>query len=98
MRLRRTLYVTLPLLALLACGVRSGNEGFKVIRVEDLATLLATPGRATIVLDANGADYRTKEGIIPGAVLLSSFKSYDVDKELPPDKGSTLVFYCADSH
>jgi len=92
------LAIMLPLVALLACGVRGANEGFKVIHVDDLAALLSAPGAATIVLDANGDDFRMREGIIPGAILLSSYKAYDVERELPPDKSVGLVFYCADSH
>jgi hypothetical protein len=98
MGLRRTLSAVLPLLALLACGGHGTNEGFKVIRVDDLAGMLGSPGHATIVLDANKDDFRAREGIIPGAILLSSYQGYDVAKELPPDKGAPLVFYCADSH
>ena len=92
------LAVVCTLLALLGCGARTTNEGFSLIHVDDLATLLGAPGRAVTVLDANGADFRAKEGIIPGAVLLSNHKSYDVAAELPPQKDARLVFYCADSH
>ena len=45
-------------------------------------------------VDANGKETREKQGIVPGAVLLTSSSSYDV-KELPADKASKLVFYCA---
>jgi rhodanese-related sulfurtransferase len=41
---------------------------------------------------------RAREGVIPGAVLLSSDNEYDVAKELPPRKDARLVFYCASIH
>jgi rhodanese-related sulfurtransferase len=45
-------------------------------------------------VDANGKDTRSSQGVIPGAVLLTSSSQYDV-KELPADKTGKLVFYCA---
>ncbi len=48
--------------------------------------------KATAV-DANDPDTRQSEGIIPGAVMLTSTSKYDA-KELPTDKASKLVFYC----
>ena len=86
-------------LAAVACsgGAEPGDEGFASIHVSALATLLASPAPPTVV-DANGADFRAKEGVIPGALLLSNYKTYDVPKELPAAKDSPLVFYCADTH
>jgi len=49
-------------------------------------------GTATI-LDANDDEYRQVAGVIPGAVRLSSFSSYDL-KQLPADKSRPLIFYC----
>ena len=86
------------ILVALAVGACSRNEPFKTLHVADVVTLLRVPDRKPTLLDANGADFRTKEGIIPGAVLLSNYKSYDVAKELPPEKEAPLVFYCADTH
>ncbi len=53
-----------------------------------------TKAKQAIPVDANGQETRTKQGVIPGAVLLTSSSTYDV-KELPSDKSSKLVFYCA---
>ncbi len=75
----------------------AAEEGFKLIRVADLEALRAS-GRPLSVYDANGARIREKEGIIPGAKLLSSFSEYDLAKELPADKGTALVFYCHNVH
>ena len=45
-------------------------------------------------VDANGDGTRSHMGVIPGAVLLSDYRRYDV-AELPADKATRLVFYCA---
>jgi hypothetical protein len=93
----------LPVVLLLSAAVSSGgcgtsDAGFKLIHVDDLVAMLGSNEGAVTLLDANGSDFRTKEGVIPGATLLSSYKSYDVEKELPSRKDARLVFYCADSH
>jgi rhodanese-related sulfurtransferase len=46
------------------------------------------------VLDVNSEDTRKSHGTIPGAVLLTSYEDYAMS-ELPTDKESKLVFYCA---
>jgi rhodanese-related sulfurtransferase len=46
-------------------------------------------------VDANSTDFRTKNGVVPGAILLTSSSQYDAAKELPQAKDSKLVFYCA---
>jgi len=51
--------------------------------------------KAVAVFDANREEFRAKNGIIPGAKLLSSSSGYDVEKELPAQKDAALVFYCA---
>ena len=79
-----------------ACGM--SNEGFKVIHVDDVVALQRSGERPVALLDANHDDFRAREGIIPGAILLSSYNTYDVAKELPSAKDARLVFYCADSH
>jgi rhodanese-related sulfurtransferase len=53
-----------------------------------------TKGKKAIPVDANGTETRSTQGIIPGAVLLTSSSQYAVS-ELPADKTSKLVFYCA---
>ncbi|MGZ3458877.1 MAG: rhodanese-like domain-containing protein [Archangium sp.] len=49
------------------------------------------------VLDANNAEFRKQNGIIPGAVLLTHYQKYDAAKELPAAKDAKLVFYCANT-
>jgi len=95
--IRRLPAVVLLLSAVVGCGP-GGDDGFRLIHIADLVAMLGTSERAVTVLDANGSDFRAKEGVIPGATLLSSHKAYDVDEELPSRKDAPLVFYCADSH
>ena len=74
------------------------DEGFQIIHVEDLSKLMTAPSKTLAVYDANPASTREREGIIPGAHLLASSVAYDVAKELPADKSTKLVFYCANTH
>ena len=97
--LMRTLHRSLLLLAFTFLGSSfAADDPFKLIHVEDLAKLMAGDAKGLAVYDANPASTREKEGIITGAHLLSSSVSYDVAKELPSDKDSKLVFYCANTH
>ena len=44
--------------------------------------------------DVDPVSDREKMGVIPGALVLSSWHKFDVATELPPDKKAKLVFYC----
>lgn len=61
--------------------------------VSEVAALISKPGAKVAVLDANGLDTRTSQGVLPGATLLSNYREYDV-KELPTEKDTKLIFYC----
>lgn len=50
-------------------------------------------GDRTVTVDVNVEKTREKEGVIPGAVLLSSSSFFELT-ELPSDKSRQLVFYC----
>lgn len=64
----------------------------------DVAAVAAlVSARRATVFDVNGASTRAEYGIVPGAKLLSSSSQFDVASELPADKASTLVFYCANT-
>ncbi len=56
---------------------------------------LRSHGGALAIVDANGPKTREKFGMIPGAIALTNYKTYDIAKELPADKGTALVFYCS---
>jgi len=72
------------------------KDRVRLIEVSELEVLQRTSKSAVTVLDANDEEFREKNGVIPGARLLSSFNKYDVQKELPADRDAPLVFYCAD--
>ena len=50
-----------------------------------------------VPVDANGAGTRQQMGTLPGARLLTSSGSFQAS-ELPEDRDTCLVFYCANSH
>lgn len=62
------------------------------LSIDELDAALAA-GECTAV-DANRRPVRVRNGTIPGAILLSHYRDYDLD-ELPRDKTRALVFYCA---
>jgi rhodanese-related sulfurtransferase len=89
---------TLAAPAALACEGEGHAQHAQKQRVTNMSvTQVASlqKEKKVTVLDANGADFRTQHGIIPGAVLLSHFNQYDAAKELPAAKDAKLVFYCA---
>lgn len=63
------------------------------ITVCELAQLMKTQG-AAVPVDASPDKTRKAEGVIPGAVLLSSSSQFALS-ELPPCTSSPLIFYCA---
>jgi rhodanese-related sulfurtransferase len=78
----------------LVSACESGAAGsFKKLSVSEVVELQKTG--SAVILDANGPDYRRENGTVPGAVLLSSAAKYVTATELPADKGTKLVFYCA---
>lgn len=81
--------------AALACdgmGHQQASMEPKKVTIEELASW--TKEKKATPIDANGEKTRATKGVIPGAVLLTSSSQYAVT-ELPKDKGSKLVFYCA---
>ena len=84
-------------LVLIACFPLAGCEadlsGLQVMEVNELAAAKASRADLTIC-DANNAKTRQRFGVIPGAVLLSNYRDYDPNAELPGDKEATVVFYC----
>ena len=74
------------------------DEGFQAIGVNDLSKLMADPNTHVHIYDANGPNTRASQGMIPGARPLTSDDHYDVAEELPSNKKSLIVFYCANQH
>jgi rhodanese-related sulfurtransferase len=90
-----TALTTVALLVPAAVWACPGEHGTPVRTVNaSQGGKLNKESKATFV-DANSAETRTKYGVIPGAVLLTSYESYDASKELPAKKDQPLVFYCA---
>ncbi len=82
-----------------ACGDKKETASMsssspRMVTVADVAQMRSS-GKL-VPVDANGPDTRTTQGVIPGAVLLTSSSSYALS-ELPSDKASRLVFYCANT-
>jgi len=75
-----------------------GDSGFKIIHVQDLASMMTKPRSKVMVFDANPPEVREEEGIIPGARMLSSDDDYDVVSTLPPDQHTPIVFYCHNTY
>lgn len=71
------------------------KEKFRLIELSDLEAMQKDARAPVTVLDANDPEFREKNGVIPGAKLLSSFDRYDIQKELPASKDAPLVFYCS---
>jgi rhodanese-related sulfurtransferase len=59
---------------------------------DELQSLL--DGKKAQAIDANNDATRSREGVVPGATLLSNYREYDLSV-LPSDKAMKLVFYCA---
>lgn len=79
--------------AALAC---EGDDMKAQSSIKKVTVAQLSKDKASKVFDANGPDFRVKNGAIPGAVLLTSSSSYDL-KELPTQKDAALVFYCANT-
>ncbi len=64
----------------------------KKVTVPELAKL--TSAKKATVVDANDNTFRAKNGVIPGAILLTSSSEFALT-ELPTAKDTKVVFYCA---
>jgi hypothetical protein len=56
----------------------------------------ALAAKEAVPVDCNGDKTRKKKGVLPGAILISDEESFAAS-ELPANKATKLVFYCADS-
>lgn len=81
--------------AALACEGEGHHQAAREPKKATVAEVASwTKEKKATPVDANRDETRTKQGVIPGAVLLTSSSQFDL-KELPADKASKLVFYCA---
>ena len=72
-------------------------EAVKEITVVEVQKYVQNKAANVAILDANNSEARKDAGVVPGAILLSSYNQYAVN-ELPQDKNTTLVFYCYNSY
>src|ERR1043166_976837 len=80
---------------LLLAAPTQAPQRFRSLHVADLVPLLAAGDSRVFLYDANVESTRLHVGIIPGARLLPTAHDYDLAREMPRDKASRLVFYCA---
>jgi hypothetical protein len=86
------LSVAVGVAALAAAGCMRSSGKFKELGVDEVAQLQAAT--SVTFVDANTADYRKENGVIPSAIILDSSSKYDTSV-LPKDKATALVFYCS---
>ena len=88
----------------LACAAASGcskSDKEAAAKEADLPTMTVDEVDAAIAkkevtpVDCNGDKTRKNKGVVPGAILASSADGF-AESELPKDKTTKLVFYCAD--
>ena len=72
-------------------------EPVREVSVEEVQKFVHDKTANVVILDANNSDARKDAGVVPGAILLSSYNQYAIS-ELPKDKNTTLVFYCYNSY
>lgn len=81
---------------LIISSMLQASEDFISLHAADLDKKIKSAAKL-VVYDANLDSTRKFVGIIKGAHLLSSASDYDVQKELPPNKKTHLIFYCANN-
>ena len=69
----------------------------KEISVQKVQQFIENKAKNVAILDANNEDARKDAGVVPSAILLTSYNKYALT-ELPKDKNTTLVFYCYNSY
>ncbi len=94
--MKQFFYSLFFVLAAFAGQVIAG-EPVKEISVQDVQKFVQDKAANVAVLDANNSEARKDAGVVPGAILLTSYNQYAVS-ELPKDKNTTLVFYCYNSY
>ncbi len=72
-------------------------EEVQEISVQEVQKIVQDKPANVAIIDANNDDARKDAGVVPGAILLTSYNQYAVS-ELPKDKNTTLVFYCYNSY
>lgn len=80
-----------PQVAEQAPAAADAHDAFAKVDVNEAEKLVTA--KQAVPVDANGAETRQEMGTLPGAVLLSNARTYEMG-ELPADKSTDLIFYC----
>ena len=91
------LLVALSLVGIAYAEDATKQTAVKEISVQQVQQLIDSKVKNVAILDANNEDARKDAGVVPGAILLTSYSKYALT-ELPKDKNATLVFYCYNSY
>lgn len=67
------------------------HDRFAKLAVDEVDRLLNE--KKAVAVDANNDETRQELGTLPGALLLSNARQFEMS-ELPKDKGTELIFYC----
>ena len=94
--MKQVIYTLFFVLATLT-GLASAGEAVKEVSVQAVQKFVQDKPANVAILDANNSDARKNAGVVPGAILLSSYNEYAL-AELPKDKKTTLVFYCYNNY
>jgi hypothetical protein len=70
------------------------EDNLPTMTVDELDRALATNQARPV--DCNSDKTRKRAGVVPGAILVTDDESYAAS-ELPADKTTKLVFYCANA-
>ena len=93
----KKLFSVLIFIALVFVNFAHASEAVKEISVKEVQQLVGSKAVNVAILDANNDGARADAGVVPGAILLTSYNQYALT-ELPKDKNTTLVFYCYNSY
>jgi hypothetical protein len=72
---------------------KADDVKFPTMTVDEVDKAIAS--KSVTPVDCNGDRTRKKLGIVPGAIAVTDEDTYAAS-ELPADKSTHLVFYCAD--
>ena len=95
--LNKFLFVALSFVGFANAADAPKQTAVKEISVQKVQQFIENKAKNVAILDANNEDARKDAGVVPGAILLTSYNKYAIT-ELPKDKNTTLVFYCYNSY
>lgn len=78
-------------------SMATAAEPVKEVSVSEVQQYVSAKTPNVVIVDANNDEARKDAGVVPSAILLTSYNQYAIN-ELPADKATTLVFYCYNSY